>query len=89
MVDRGSQIRELKRESRLSTQLDRKIDLQRKATRLERDRAEKRSALFAAEDEIDRDKEALLAKAGTRLQFREGMSCLFRIVWQLEPLPPS
>jgi hypothetical protein len=80
-IDR--QIKEARSAARLALTLDEKLAGQRQIKALESQRNTKRRALFDAQDEIDRRREALIAqieaKLGQRTQVRE----LFAIHWRV------
>lgn len=77
------QIKAMKRDLRLATNLQAKIDLQRHTTDLERRRTAKRRELFEAQDDIDRKKEALMADVETRLNQSLEERILFLFRWEV------
>ncbi|MBX7184406.1 MAG: DEAD/DEAH box helicase [Vicinamibacteria bacterium] len=74
-------IREAKREARLETGLAAKVEKHRKQKALEAQRAEKRRALFEAQDEVDGKKETLLVEIEARLKQQVTEVPLFTIRW--------
>jgi adenine-specific DNA-methyltransferase len=78
------QIKAMKRDLRLATNLQAKIDLQRQANDMERRRTAKRRELFEAQDEIDRRKEALIAGVEARLHQSAEDRLLFMIRWEVQ-----
>lgn len=76
-------IRDAKREARLETGLAAKVEKHRKQKALEAQRADKRRALFEAQDEIDGKKETLLAEIEARLKQQVTETPLFTIRWSV------
>ena len=76
-------IREAKREARLETGLAAKVEKHRKQKALEAQRAEKRRALFEAQDEVDGKKETLLVEIEGRLKQQVTEVPLFTIRWSV------
>lgn len=78
------QVKAMKRDLRMASNLQAKIDLQRKANDLERRRTAKRRELFEAQDEIDRQKDELIAKVEARLRQSTEERTLFVIRWGIQ-----
>lgn len=76
-------IKAAKREARLASDLQTKIELQRKASELERTRNRKRREIFDAHDEIERSKESLIGDVESRLRHEAAPHTLFTIRWRL------
>lgn len=74
-------IRDAKRAARLETGLAAKVEKHRKQKALEAQRADKRRALFEAQDEIDGKKETLLTEIEARLKHQITETPLFAIRW--------
>jgi adenine-specific DNA-methyltransferase len=63
--------------------LEDKLAGQKQVKALEQQRNAKRRALFDAQDEIDRQRERLIAEIEGKLQQRTAMAMLFTIRWKL------
>ncbi len=74
-------IRDAKRDARLEPDLAAKVEKHRKQKALEAARAEKRRALFEAQDEVDAKKEALLTEIEARMRQRISETILFTARW--------
>lgn len=81
-IDR--QIKEAKRSSLLSTTLEDKLSSQKNIRNLEGIRNTKRKALFEAQDEIDRKREAFIEQLEGKLQQKTTTSIVMKMGWQLQ-----
>ena len=63
--------------------LEDKLAGQKQVKALEQQRNAKRRALFDAQDEIDRQRERLIAEIEGKLQQRTSLTELFRVFWEL------
>jgi len=77
------EIRALKKEAQLASDLERKIELHRRAKELEKQRIERRKSLYQMQDEIDAKKEELLTATEEKLKQRVSREELFTIRWKL------
>jgi hypothetical protein len=77
------EIRSLKKQARISGDLQGKLDSQRRMNELERQRNRKRRELFDAQDEIDRRKDGLLEEVSARLRQQITNKELFTIRWRV------
>jgi superfamily II DNA or RNA helicase len=82
--DLDKEIRETKRQAKVSVALESKLPLHRRAKELEADRASKRRDLFNAQDEIDTRKESLISDIESRLKKDADVEVLFVCRWTLE-----
>ncbi len=64
--------------------LEEKLDGQKQIRALERQRNDKRRSLFDAQDDIDRQREELIATVESKLNQRAAMNQLFAIRWALQ-----
>jgi adenine-specific DNA-methyltransferase len=64
--------------------LEDKLAGQKQVKALEQQRSAKRRALFDAQDEIDRQRERLIAEIEGKLQQQTTMAMLFTIRWRLQ-----
>ena len=78
-----AEIKAVKKEAKLQRELEPKLALHRKAKDLEAERSRKRRALYDAQDEIDRKKEALISEVEARLEQRVESVPLFTIQWKV------
>jgi superfamily II DNA or RNA helicase len=76
-------IKNLKRQAKIESDLETKLALHRKAKDLESDRSQKRRALYEAQDDIERRKEMLIAEVEARLKQSLEEEVLFTIRWQV------
>lgn len=81
--DLDTDIRDARREARLERGLEAKVAAQRRIKDLEAERTRKRRALFEAQDEIDRKKEALIGQVEGRLRQTVTEETLFTIRWSV------
>lgn len=81
-IDR--QIKEAKRSSLLSASLEDKLANQKNIRNLEGIRNLKRKALFEAQDEIDRKREAFIEQLEGKLQQKTTTSIIMKMGWQLQ-----
>jgi adenine-specific DNA-methyltransferase len=77
------QIREARRASMASGTLEQKLELQKHMRSLESQRNNKRRALFDAQDEIDKKREALIGDIEGKMQHHESYNNLFSIHWRI------
>ena len=80
----ASDIKALKRESRLAATLEDKVALQKRLRDMEKRQSEKRKHLFEAHDEIDNKRDDLIAKTQDRLKQKIESQVLFTIQWSVE-----
>lgn len=80
-IDR--QIKEARRAASLGLTLEEKLHGQRIVRDLEAQRNQKRRSLFDAQDEIDRQRNELIAQIEAKLQMKEESQTLFTIRWTL------
>jgi superfamily II DNA or RNA helicase len=78
-----AEIKNLKRQAKLEMDLEAKLILHRKAKDQETDRSQKRRALYEAQDDIEKRKEALIAQVEARLKQSIDEESLFTIRWQV------
>jgi superfamily II DNA or RNA helicase len=78
-----TEIATLKKAARLQASLEEKVALQRKVKEMETQLTRKRRELFEAEDDIDRQKEVLIATVENRLKQRTSSEQLFLIEWEV------
>jgi hypothetical protein len=78
-----AEIKNLKRLAKTESDLEAKLTLHRNAKDLESDRSQKRRALYDAQDDIERRKEALIAEVEARLKQSIEEEVLFTIRWQV------
>lgn len=83
LLDLDVRIGEAKKQARTVGNLNDKIHWQRQVLSLERLRADKRRDIFEAQDEVDRQREKLLAAADKRLKKDSKQTELFMIRWEL------
>lgn len=77
------EIRQIKREARLAADLQTKLGHHQNIAAMERRRNQQRRDLFAAQDEIDADKERLIDQVQTQLATESTRQTLFRLHWTL------
>ncbi len=77
------QIKEARRTATAALTLEDKLAGQKQVKTLEQQRNAKRRALFDAQDEIDRQRERLIADIEGKLQQRTSLVELFRVRWKL------
>jgi ERCC4-related helicase len=77
------QIREAKRSTTVSLSLEEKLSGQKQIRVLESVRNIKRKALFEAQDEIDRKRDALIEEIEGKLQAKTNSTEVFKIRWSL------
>ena len=83
LTDLDTEIKLLKGQSKKLATLSEKVEAQRKIKDLENKRAEKRNALFSAQDEIDSRKEDLLSSVERMLNQKVEQKALFTLKWEL------
>ncbi|MDD2707878.1 MAG: SNF2-related protein [Verrucomicrobiae bacterium] len=76
------EIKETKRQARIATELDAKVELHKKARDMERRRNDKRRGLFEAQDQVDSQKEDLIGRIESRLKRAVQSKELFVIRWK-------
>jgi len=81
--DLDRQIKEARRTATAALTLEDKLAGQKQVKALEQQRNGKRRALFDAQDEIDRQRERLIAEIEDKLKQRTSMTMLFTIRWRL------
>ena len=78
------QIREVRRTTKAALTLDEKLSGQRLIKSLESQRTQKRRSLFDAHDQVDAQREQLIAAIEGKLAQGESLRRLFTIRWELE-----
>jgi len=81
--DADVSIRETRKEAARAPDLQSRLVLHRKVKDLETERMQKRRDLFEAQDQIDSEKESLLASVEAKLKQRVEMQELFTIEWSV------
>jgi adenine-specific DNA-methyltransferase len=81
--DLDKQIREVRRSATAAGTLEEKLAHQKKIRTLEAQRGERRKALFAAQDEIEKQRDAFIAAIEAKLKQRVEGRPLFVIRWRL------
>jgi hypothetical protein len=79
----GRQIKEARRAATSALTLEEKLAGQKQVKSLEALRNTKRRTLFDAQDEIDRQRGALITQIEAKLEQNVGITSLFTIRWQL------
>jgi adenine-specific DNA-methyltransferase len=77
------QIKEARRAAVVALTLEEKIAGQKQIKALEAQRAQKRRSLFDAQDQVDKQREELIASIEGKLTQRSGLQKLFTIRWRL------
>ncbi|MBU4121957.1 MAG: DEAD/DEAH box helicase [Proteobacteria bacterium] len=77
------QIKEARRAATASLTLEEKLAGQKQIKALEAQRNQKRHSLFDAQDDVDRQREALIAQIEGKLQQKETVQPLFSVRWAL------
>ncbi|MBW4551763.1 MAG: DEAD/DEAH box helicase family protein [Aphanocapsa sp. GSE-SYN-MK-11-07L] len=77
------QIREAKRAATAALTLEAKLAGQKQLKELEKQRNQKRRSLFEAQDEVDRQRDELIAQIEGKLEQKSELQCLFTIRWSL------
>jgi hypothetical protein len=77
------QIKEARRATTAALTLEEKLAGQKQIKALEEQRNQKRRSLFDAQDEVDRQREELIASIEGKLQQQTGLIHLFEIRWRL------
>ena len=78
-----AKIGETKKQSRLASGLQEKIEWEKRVRTLERQRTERRRDLFESQDQIDAKREDLLTAAESRLEKTTSSHLLFTIRWEI------
>lgn len=76
-------IKEARRVALAALTLEQKLEAQKEVKALERERSSRRRALFEAQDEIDEQRDAIIAETELRMAQRETLTELFTIRWRL------
>ena len=76
-------IREARRAALAAVSLEQKLEAQKEVKALEKERNTRRRALFAAQDEIDEQRDAIIAETEIRMAQKEMLTELFTIRWRL------
>ena len=77
------QIKEAKRSASAAVDLQAKLEGQKQVKALERVRSVKRRSLFDAQDDVDRQRDELIAQIEAQLEQQSSVECLFKIRWSL------
>jgi ERCC4-related helicase len=77
------QIREARRSTQLAGALAEKLAIQKQVRELEATRNRKRRELFDAQDQVDKQREELIATIEKRLQQRNSLTPIFTVRWSL------
>ena len=77
------QIKEARRTATAALTLEDKLAGQKQVKALEQQRSAKRRALFDAQDEVDRQRERLIAEIERKLQQHTSLIELFKVRWKL------
>lgn len=76
-------IREARRSALAALSLEQKLEAQKEVKALEKERNGRRRALFAAQDEIDEQRDAIIAETEIRMGQKETLTELFTIRWRV------
>jgi superfamily II DNA or RNA helicase len=77
------QIKEAKRAATAALTLEAKLMGQKQVKELEKQRNQKRRSLFEAQDEVDHQRDELIAQIEGKLEQKSELRCLFTIRWSL------
>ena len=77
------QIKEAKRAATAAVDLQSKLAGQKQVKALETQRNQQRRSLFDAQDEVDRQRDELIAQIESQLAQKSNLQCLFKIRWHL------
>jgi hypothetical protein len=77
------QIKEAKRAATAAVDLQSKLAGQKQVKALEMQRNQQRRSLFDAQDEVDRQRDELIAQIESQLEQKSELKCLFKIRWHL------
>ena len=77
------QIKEAKRAATAAVDLQSKLAGQKQVKALETQRNQQRRSLFDAQDEVDRQRDELIAQIESQLEQKSKLQCLFKIRWHL------
>jgi superfamily II DNA/RNA helicase len=77
------QIKEAKRAATAAVDLQSKLAGQKQVKVLEAQRNQQRRSLFDAQDEVDRQRDELIAQIESQLEQKSELKCLFKIRWHL------
>lgn len=81
--DLDKEIRELKKEAAKAAALTEKLEMQKKIRSLEARRKEKRKKLYEDQDQIDEQRDAMIARVEKQLQLKHDVQPIFAIKWRL------
>jgi len=81
--DLDQQVKEIRRESQTATALTEKLAAQKRLKTAESERNKKRRELYDAQDAIDQQREALIAKIEGQLRMSENLMPLYAVRWTL------
>jgi predicted nucleic acid-binding Zn-ribbon protein len=84
LADTKSQIKSVRRQSRLATTLDEQNALQQKLTALEKIQRKQRQQIFQIEDQITEKRDLLIDGLQKRMSQKTSISHLFTIKWRVE-----
>ncbi len=76
-------IREARRAATIALTLEEKLAGQKQIKALEAQRSQKRRSLFDAQDQVDKQREELIAKVEAKLTQQSGLTNLFAVRWRL------
>lgn len=76
-------IQEARRSALAAVTLDQKLDAQKVVKALEKERSTKRRALFEAQDEVDAQRDEIIANTEERMAQNHTLTTLFTIRWRL------
>ena len=77
------QIKEARRNAAVSVSLEEKLEGQKKIKALEAQRNQQRRSLFEAQDDVDRQREQIIATVEQKLKQQTRIELLFAIRWKL------
>jgi adenine-specific DNA-methyltransferase len=77
-------MRALRRQARLTDDLDAKVQMRKRILEIEKERARKRRTFFEAQDHIENEKEQLISDIERSLKYRVAVIPLFAIRWVIE-----
>lgn len=84
LKDLDRQIKETRRAATIALTLEEKLAGQKQVKALEAARNQKRRSLFDAQDEVDKQREQLIAKIEGKLEQKAELKPLFTIRWRIE-----
>ena len=83
LKDFDQQIKEIRRDSQAATALTEKLAAQKRLKQAESERNKKRRELYDAQDEIDQQREVLIAKIEGQLKMEHKVTPLFILRWEM------